>query len=511
MTPKTIQKYLQFFNIYVDKDETKFLLSCYPYFLNIYGVKTFFEKNGLPSDCIRLEDKRDLIYIEKPFIAVTKNGIIPIVKQKKNSMLALVDGRKKKFDLAFFEEQFSGIVLVHEKKPVKSIHFGLNNAFLFILFAFLLALILGSLLGKNSRDFFVILNVSIGFVSSFLLVLKSVGSLRSRFVDRVCSISKGKDCSDVINSPASKLFNRYSLAEIGVSFFGCYLFSLLFDLNMSNCFILLNYVALLFVPWSLWYQISVVKGFCTLCLCVLLSLITTAVIAFPYVPELSMEYINPLSFLSFIESGSLFILVLFIANKLIKQIEFQRNISEKLIQYNPVKFSMEIFNYLLEQTDSLKNDLSHVGLAVGKHNPLFSMLIVTNPFCSPCAHFHSLIKKDIGSSMIIRYIFVNTQKEYDWFFRLLIAAKLCFDEKTFLKTIDEWYEWGVNDPELFKIEHREIFNQINDQSVFEERDKHIDFVIQNEINSTPSVWINSKKIPNGYDFRDLTFISKGIV
>lgn len=83
--------------------------------------------------------------------------------------------------------------------------------------------------------------------------------------------------------------------------------------------------------------------------------------------------------------------------------------------------------------------------------------------------------------------------------------------KTFLKTIDEWYEWGVNDPELFKIEHREIFNRINDQSVFEERDKHIDFVIQNEINSTPSVWINSKKIPNGYDFRDLTFISKGIV
>lgn len=391
-------------------------------------------------------------------------------------MLALVDGRKKKFDLAFFEEQFSGIVLVHEKKPVKSIHFGLNNAFLFILFAFLLALILGSLLGKNSRDFFVILSVSIGFVSSFLLVLKSVGSLRSRFVDRVCSISKGKDCSDVINSPASKLFNRYSLAEIGVSFFGCYLFSLLFDLNMSNCFILLNYVALLFVPWSLWYQISVVKGF-----------------------------------LSFIESGSLFILVLFIANKLIKQIEFQRNISDKLIQYNPVKFYMEIFNYLLEQTDSLKNDLSHVGLAVGKHNPLFSMLIVTNPFCSPCAHFHSLIKKDIGSSMIIRYIFVNTQKEYDCVFRLLIAAKLCFDKKTFLKTIDEWYEWGVNDPELFKIEHREIFNRINDQSVFEERDKHIDFVIQNEINSTPSVWINSKKIPNGYDFRDLTFISKGIV
>lgn len=30
-------------------------------------------------------------------------------------MLALVDGRKKKFDLAFFEEQFSGIVLVHKK------------------------------------------------------------------------------------------------------------------------------------------------------------------------------------------------------------------------------------------------------------------------------------------------------------------------------------------------------------------------------------------------------------
>lgn len=95
MTPKTIQKYLQFFNIYVDKDETKFLLSCYPYFLNIYGVKTFFEKNGLPSDCIRLEDKRDLIYIEKPFIAVTKNGIIPIVKQKKKQY-AGVSRRKEK-------------------------------------------------------------------------------------------------------------------------------------------------------------------------------------------------------------------------------------------------------------------------------------------------------------------------------------------------------------------------------------------------------------------------------
>ncbi|WP_373818838.1 hypothetical protein [Porphyromonas loveana] len=106
MTPKTIQNYLRLFNINTNKDEIKFRITCHPYFLNIYGVKKFFEDNGLPSDCIRLKNNSDLRNINKPFIAATRNGIIPIIGHKKDNVFALVDGRKKKFDFAFFEGMF---------------------------------------------------------------------------------------------------------------------------------------------------------------------------------------------------------------------------------------------------------------------------------------------------------------------------------------------------------------------------------------------------------------------
>uniref|UniRef100_UPI0035A01CB1 hypothetical protein n=1 Tax=Porphyromonas loveana TaxID=1884669 RepID=UPI0035A01CB1 len=65
------------------KDEIKFRITCHPYFLNIYGVKKFFEDNGLPSDCIRLKNNSDLRNINKPFIAATRNGITPIIGHKK--------------------------------------------------------------------------------------------------------------------------------------------------------------------------------------------------------------------------------------------------------------------------------------------------------------------------------------------------------------------------------------------------------------------------------------------
>lgn len=68
-------------------------------------------------------------------------------------MLALVDGRKKKFDLAFFEEQFSGIVLVH-KKTCEVHTFWSERCFFIYSFCFFTCFDLRLLIGEEFQRFF---------------------------------------------------------------------------------------------------------------------------------------------------------------------------------------------------------------------------------------------------------------------------------------------------------------------------------------------------------------------
>lgn len=77
------------------------------------------------------------------------------------------------------------------------------------------------------------------------------------------------------------------------------------------------------------------------------------------------------------------------------------------------------------------------------------------------------------------------------------------DLETTRSIYDEWFEIGKNDPDAFMKKYKA---NINNKPVLDEYDKHLKFGQNNNIDSTPTIFINGYLIPEFYDFEELKYI-----
>ena len=92
-----------------------------------------------------------------------------------------------------------------------------------------------------------------GLYIGWLLLLKQM-RIQSRYADKICSLFKQKDCNNVLESKAAKLFGIISLSEIGFGYFSANVLLLLFFPASLSAIALLNILTLPFTLWSVWYQ-----------------------------------------------------------------------------------------------------------------------------------------------------------------------------------------------------------------------------------------------------------------
>jgi len=85
----------------------------------------------------------------------------------------------------------------------------------------------------------------VGLNIGWLLLLKQM-RIQSRYADKICSLFKQKDCNNVLESKAAKLFGTISLSEIGFGYFSANVLLLLFSPSSLSAIALLNILTL---PW----------------------------------------------------------------------------------------------------------------------------------------------------------------------------------------------------------------------------------------------------------------------
>ena len=112
---------------------------------------------------------------------------------------------------------------------------------------------------------FLFLLYVIGALTSLLLVQKQIYT-HGQYADKICSLFKQKDCNNVLESDAAKVFGWISWSEIGLGYFLSNLLLMAACPALIPYLILINLLALTYTIWSVWYQYKVVKQWCMLCM-----------------------------------------------------------------------------------------------------------------------------------------------------------------------------------------------------------------------------------------------------
>ena len=87
----------------------------------------------------------------------------------------------------------------------------------------------------------------------------------SHYGDKVCSLFHRAGCNSVLDGPMAKVFG-ISWSEVGLGYFMANILLLSLIPEASAFIAVINWVAMLYGVWSIYYQWRVAKSWCVLCL-----------------------------------------------------------------------------------------------------------------------------------------------------------------------------------------------------------------------------------------------------
>ena len=264
------------------KDYTKQRFDTMP-FKTLFGVTQLLKEYGVESAGYNISDKNELSEVPVPFIAGTKGGMVIVTAITPGSVTYLTQGITETMPKDDFMQAWNGMVLCasvkpHAREPEYGKHLRMvfindsKKVLLWILAGCLMAYLYvtnglwkyWSVWALTAIDIF-------GLWITYMLVQKSL-SIKSAVADKVCGVIQEGGCDKILKTNASSFFGIFSWSEVGFTYFGVSLLAMLISPHTIHWLAIINICCLPYTVWSVTYQKFVAKHWCTLCLCVQLSL-----------------------------------------------------------------------------------------------------------------------------------------------------------------------------------------------------------------------------------------------
>lgn len=252
-------------------------------FKTLFGVSQLLKEYGVECQGYKISDKEDITSIPTPFIAQTKGGLVIITKINPDSISYLTQGVPEKMPLQEFQQAWTGMILLaqvapHAKEPDYAKHrttIFFNQAktvLLWVLGGLLMAYlyVVNGLWRYWSVWALTVIDI-FGIWLTYMLVQKSL-KVKNAVADKVCGVLQEGGCDEILKTSASSFFGIFSWSEVGFSYFGISLLVMLLSPATIHWLALINICCLPFTVWSIWYQKFRAKHWCTLCVCVQMSL-----------------------------------------------------------------------------------------------------------------------------------------------------------------------------------------------------------------------------------------------
>lgn len=503
--------YLKAEKIYLDNEEFNFQLETHPEHPSLLAYHDALNFFNVPNITVKIENK-DVSNLPDYFIAEVKSKLAFIKRENDNFNIDIGDGEIRNFSIEKFQDIWSGVVLAAESESEQIRKIKINTNLIAGLISILLAIAIS--------PFSILLSVfSILVFCGLFFSIESVKqdlNIESDFSNKFCNISTETDCNAIISSKSFKLFNYLGLTDISIVFFIGQLLSLFIFLLLDfekEYFIFSLAILYLSIPIllaSIYYQWRVAKKWCVICLGIIIVLIVQFLFCEFYPKEISLldynyqnntiilflcSFLIPLIGWLFIKT---FISSYFdLKSKNKKLFKFKRN-------YNLFK------NTLISERKVDYQNLSS-DLFIGNKNAKLIITVVTNPLCKYCKETHlvvsDLIKK--YSDQIRINIFFNFKpeegdlKENDEITKLHIKlVDLFFNkkkQKLFLEALGDWF-FNKNYDKWFNKYGEELINKKDCINLLREQHQQN---INNEVQFTPTVFVNEFSYPIIYDKDDI--------
>lgn len=297
-------------------------------FKSLFGLSKLLEEYGVPNEGVRISDKSEIRKLGVPFLAQTPEGFVIVTAVGDDSVSYVTQGVAETVPYNAFVDAWTGVALLaypdaDAGEPDYRAHADIEmvkRLKVWVLWVCVAALFLYLFISNGiyrhvSTVILTLLNIA-GLGATYLLLLKSQ-KVHSRFADRVCGVVEEGGCDDVLETKASSFFGIFSWSEVGFAYFSVSLLALLVFPGDIGYLGAINICCLPFSFWSVWYQKTRAKAWCTLCLSV------QAILWLSFACYLAGDWLHgifPLR-MPFFVTGVCYVTVLLALNRVLPKIE----------------------------------------------------------------------------------------------------------------------------------------------------------------------------------------------
>ena len=493
-----------------DKKELNFQIQSHPSYPSLHaitGVLTHFNIENIAADVpVNIETLQQLPSCFLAQITTDQGKDLVVIEKKENSYLVYDSSNsKEEYSEEKFIKIFTGIIVAVEENE-ESKNTTSNQNLLKPITATFLIVFTAFIIFKSSPELLSILHfvLSITGVIVSIAILKQELGLKTSIGNAFCSgVDDKKDCDAVLTSKGAEIFKNYKLSDLSVLYFS--LLGLLTFIQIKNPTIS-YYISLLAIPvtlYSLYYQYSVVKKWCLLCLSIVGILWTQAIIPF-FTPLFNTSFILN----DVIVFGVVFT-VIWLAWQYIKPLISEVTLLRKeKIESVKFKRNFELFKSLYEKSPQLYTQLEESKeIIFGNPNANLELLIITNPFCGHCKPVHNHIDEILQryhNNVKVKIRFnINPKDITSDVVKITSRLLEIYNEEGVEKCLQAMNSiYGGEKPN----EWLKVWKESTPKDIYlEELSKEQDWCKENAINFTPEVLINGKAFPKEYNRTDLIF------
>jgi glutaredoxin/uncharacterized membrane protein len=338
----------------------------------------------------------------------------------------------------------------------------------------------------------------LGIWVCFLLMQKQLFK-ESKYGDRVCSLLHQGDCNNILFSEKAKIWGM-SWSEIGLGYFIGYSLLLSSFPYMNDSLIAINWIAMSYGIWSIWYQSRIARQWCMLCLIVQLLIWTNGIMSSFFYSGISNWIDLPLCGLS--------ILLSILCVHFITQSYYRKQEKEETVQkLRAFKCNPNTFKSILKSKGHHPVSDNDSSILMGNPKASMRITILTNPHCNPCARMHEQVEnllQTTNNEIAIQYIFSAFTEELKQSNRFLIAA---MQQKDIVTTYEIYHKWYVEGKYRAKQFYTEWGLNLSTPDIEKEMKKHEIWQASNGFHATPTILVNGYELPAEYELKDLAMLT----
>lgn len=506
-----LEQFLETIDVQYNKHFADKLYYEHPHRDNMYGLKRMLDVYGVKSLGVRTESE-ELSVLNYPCILHTYSGFVIGLNCNSDTITFLQYGKKTTVSHDTFKRMWTGNSLVIEetteaiepnyKKHKRDERIAMIKTHI-IPIVLIMTVIIGIIINYSVIGFFDYIRMglsTIGILACVLLVEKQLFG-DSRYGDRVCSIFHQSDCNNVLDGPMAKIFG-ISWSEIGLGYFTANILLLSF-FPASSCIVaLINWLAMFYGVWSIYYQWRIAKSWCVLCVIVQLviwAMGITAVVSF-----LSGTFV--LNIVSSLLSCMVFTLSIMVTHQSALVRESEKERIHAVQQYRALKANSVVAKALIEKGDYHETTLNDSSIIFGNPKARMRVTILSNPHCNPCARMHKQVEGllDIcGNEICVQYIFSSFNEKLEDSSRYLIYCYFTNEQNEALHKYGFWY---VKEKFDYERTIKNVEEYIHAELIEEEMEKHKMWRKKTSLIETPTILVNGYKLPREYKLTDLAMI-----